>query len=147
MLRRSAPAICKMSTTLHGKHLAKHPTSTTLHGNTSRTCKMSVALHGNIYLSVWSRLASPKGSRLNYVFQYVLQFFEALLEYPRCAHEKMKQPTWAPKSAHSECSKQLVFNYVFKMFFFCGHLWLALRCDPLSKCARRYRLTPSLGPC
>ena len=40
-------------------------------------------------------------------FKLFLTFIGGPLEYPSWAHPKMEQPKWAPKSAHSECSKYL----------------------------------------
>ena len=61
-----------------------------------------------------------------FCFNMFLKFFGVPLEHPSRAHQKMEQPKWAPKSTHSECSKYLFFERLFRILVFCIRFWRTL---------------------
>jgi len=70
----------------------------------------------------WSPQKGPQKASQTVYFKLLLTFSGAPLKHLSCAHQKMEQPKWAPKSAHSECSKYVFFrrcliNVVFRLRF------------------------------
>jgi hypothetical protein len=62
----------------------------------------------------WSPQEGPKKTSQTIYFIMFFLFVGAPVEHLSCAHQKMEQPKWAPKSAQSECSKCCYFPIRFK---------------------------------
>ena len=72
-------------------------------------------------------MGPPKTAQTIY-FKMFWNLFGARPEHPSCAHQKMDQLKWMPKSAQGDRTKHVFL----KRFFAC----VALR-DPLGGCSRR----------
>ena len=83
----------------------------------------------------WSpQKVPPKASQTNY-FKTFLKLLGAPLEHPSCPHQKMEQLKWAPKSAHSECSKYTFSKQFQRICSLAAASGTPFFCDSLSKYA------------
>ena len=100
----------------------------------------------------WSLQKGPQKTSQTVYFKLFLTFIGGPLKHPSCAHQKMEQPKWAPKSAHSECSKYVFFQRFFKIWVFCIRFWRTLLFRFVFKICKKALVlyifrTPSLRPC
>jgi hypothetical protein len=100
----------------------------------------------------WSPQQGPQKTSQTVYFKLFWTFIGGPSKHPSCAHEKMEQPKWAPKSAHSECSKYLVFRRFLKIVVFCLRFWRAILFRFVFKMYKKTLVlyifrTPSLRPC
>jgi hypothetical protein len=100
----------------------------------------------------WSPQTSPPKTPQTVYFKLFLMFCGAPLEHPSCAHQKMEQPKWAPKRAHSGCATYLFFKRFLMILVLCLHFWHAILFRFLCKTCKKALVlyifgTPSLRPC
>ena len=108
---------------------------------------------GTRLLSIWSRLASPKGSQKMFqtiCFNMFLKFLGVPLEHPSCAHQKMDYPKWI-KSSQGNRTKHCFFRTYFANIdlrdAFGGRSQYALHVEKHQKTIHFIMfLTRSLGP-
>ena len=81
----------------------------------------------------WSPKMGPRKQLKTVCFKMFLKLLGAPSEHPSCAHKKMDQPKWTPKSAHSKCSKYLYYQGFLTNLFFGGRFWHALLLRPICK--------------
>ena len=104
--------------TLQKQRKQTWPTNATLHGSAPAKRKTSATLHGNAFRRDWSPKMGPPKTAQTIYFQMFWNLFGARPEHPSCAHQKMDQLKWTPKSAHSECSKYVFSQPFLKILFF-----------------------------
>ena len=86
----------------------------------------------------WSPQKGPQKTSKTVYFKLFLTFIGAPLKHPSCAHQKMEQLKWAPKIAHTECSKCSFCRTKCEDLFLLPPLLAPLFCDPLSKYANSH---------
>jgi hypothetical protein len=88
----------------------KRKTSAALHGNVSEKVKTSATLHGNACRpDCPPNMCPPKTPQTMY-FKLFLKLFRAPPEHLSCAHQKIDQPKWTPKSAQGDRTKHSFSN-------------------------------------
>ena len=90
--------------------------SAALHGNALENLKTSATLHGNASRPDWSSKMGPLKTLQTIYFKIVLNIFGDPPKHPLCAHQKIDQLKWTPKSAQGDRTKHRFLNLFFAHF-------------------------------